>query len=237
MNCYEWAAGADIKFSLDADIEHSWGEINYTYTTVTASATFDTPKNKTASQLTRKELICKTPNDLNVYIRQGTGCFNRWAFWGSHRFPHQGATIQQTTHFNDLEETMIWDGIFSFSFIVYRTITYPDGSKTYVRAPNFAATFEPWDVADPYYQHGHRRWAAQDYKISISGGCIFYPNPNENPELDPIEPPISGLFVAADKLYDFKLGVTAFDLISYSDPYYPGRQTVGSGTLNFTIEP
>jgi hypothetical protein len=75
MNCYEWAAGVDIRCSVETDISVSGGVL-----LINATATSENPKNKLASELTRKQLICKQIDEPNIFLRQGVGCFNRWQF-------------------------------------------------------------------------------------------------------------------------------------------------------------
>lgn len=241
MNCYEWAANFNLKFSTAANINYSWGDPSFIYTTIAASGEASNPDNKPADQLTRKELVCKQPQISNALLRKGIGCLDRWQIAGSIEANYQiPATITQTINYlengNPVSQTSTWAGFYNTYFSIFREITYENGTKHYVQIIDWLTVIEPWDSSDPFYKIGHKYWERETYKIQLSGGFSFLPNENPDPNLDPIEPPISSLSTFAEGFFDFKLGTIDFDIMSYEVPLSEGQVNIGTGTFIYTVE-
>lgn len=226
MNCYEWAAGVDIRCSIETDISHGDND----YLLMTATGTSANPKNKLASELTRKQLICKEINEPNIFLRQGIGCFDRWKFDGNLHFDN---AVSVNARENLAGEIINHEGIFSISLLFYKVIYRADGSYTRVRIDPIFSQMQPWDTSDPYYNIAYRYWAKDDFEIDVAGGLSF-PDGEFYGGLDPLQP-FNNLGFFTMKRTKFKFGVTNFELKSLS-PLTAIIETVGNATLNLSIQ-
>lgn len=226
MNCYEWAAGVDIRCSVETDISHGIEVL-----LINATATSANPKNKLASELTRKQLICKEITEPNIFLRQGVGCFDRWQFDGNLQFENTYSAYLRETWGEDVTN---YDGLFSIYLQVYRIIYRPDGSDERVPVVPIFSAMPPWDSGDPYYNIGHRYWSRNDYEMALSGMIAF--SPYTDPDTgDTRYPPVENLvFFTMDRVA-FKLGVTNFNLKALS-PFSNIIETVGNATLDLSIQ-